>query len=132
MAEEPRPEDLLGPLEAVCMESLWRRTSATVSDVLEDVHEEYDPDLAYTTVMTVLSRLYEKGFLVREQVGRGYRYAPVYGREELVDLLGGREVDELVERYGQVALAHFAAALRRTDPALLAEVERLALEDERG
>lgn len=130
---EPQPEDLLGPLEAVCMESLWRRSSGTVADVLEDVHVDYDPDLAYTTVMTVLSRLYDKGFLVREQVGRGYRYEPVYGRDELVDVLGGREVDELVERYGQVALAHFAAALRRTDPALLAELEQVAAEgDERA
>lgn len=132
MADQPRPEDLLGPLEAACMRSLWRRSAATVGDVLEDVHAEYDPDLAYTTVMTVLSRLHDKAFVVRERVGRGYCYEPAYSREELVDLLGRREVDELVERYGQVALAHFAGALRRTDPALLAEVEQLAEDGQDG
>lgn len=132
MAAEPRPEDLLGPLEAVCMTSLWRRSSASVPEVLDDVHSEYDPELAYTTVMTVLSRLYDKGFVTREHVGRGYRYEPVYTEKELVRLLGRREVDDLVERYGDVALAHFAAKLRHADPELVAELQELAEEDPDG
>ncbi|MEV8540735.1 BlaI/MecI/CopY family transcriptional regulator [Streptomyces sp. NPDC051572] len=33
-------------------------------------------DLAYTTVLTILSRLYDKGMLVRHRAGRGYAYAP--------------------------------------------------------
>ncbi len=131
-AGEPRPEDLLGPLEAACMASLWRRSSAAVPEVLEDVHAGYDPELAYTTVMTVLSRLHDKGFVTRELVGRGYRYEPAYGREGLVRLLSRREVDDLVERYGQVALAQFAATLRSVDPSVLADLAKLAEGDERG
>lgn len=128
---KPRPEDVLGPLEAVCMRSLWRRSPATVGDVLETVHAAYDPDLAYTTVMTVLSRLHAKGFVKRQRIGRGYRYEPAYTSGELVSMLSRREVDGLVERYGQVALAHFVDALRETDPDLLARVEALAEEHDR-
>lgn len=108
------------------MRSLWRSSPATVRDVLDVVHDEYDPELAYTTVMTVLKRLHDKGFVRREHVGRGYSYEPVHSEQQLVDLLGRREVDELVERYGDVALAHFAETLRDIDPSVLAQIEDLA------
>ncbi|MFI1164724.1 BlaI/MecI/CopY family transcriptional regulator [Streptomyces sp. NPDC020801] len=36
-------------------------------------------DLAYTTVLTILSRLYDKGMLRRHREGRGYAYTPVRG-----------------------------------------------------
>ncbi len=114
------------------MASLWRRSAASVPEVLEDVHAEYDPDLAYTTVMTVLARLHDKGFVTRQHVGRGYRYEPAYSEGELVRVLGRREVDELVERYGQVALAQFAATLRAVDPALLARLQEAAEDDDGG
>lgn len=39
-----------------------------------DVRDQLDSDLAYTTVMTTLSRLYEKGMVSRERVGRAYAY----------------------------------------------------------
>ena len=39
-----------------------------------DVRAELDRDLAYTTVLTALSRLYEKGALTREPHGRGHAY----------------------------------------------------------
>lgn len=123
---QPTPEDLLGPLESVCMRSLWRSSPATVRDVLGTVHDEYDPELAYTTVMTVLQRLHDKGLVRREHVGRGHRYEPVHSQQELIDLLGRREVDELVDRYGDVALAHFAETLRDIDPSVLAKIQDLA------
>jgi predicted transcriptional regulator len=42
-----------------------------------DVRERLGGDLAYTTVVTILSRLHVKGMLDRERVGRAYRYTPV-------------------------------------------------------
>ncbi len=95
------------------------------------VWKAYDPDLAYTTVMTVLSRLHHKGLVRRQRVGRGYRYEPVYTSDELVSTLGRREVDGLVERYGTVALAHFVDALRETDPELLGRAESVAQQQDR-
>lgn len=127
-----RVDELLGPLEAACMRALWRRAPATVAEVLERINTRHDPPLAYTTVMTVLSRLHEKGHVTRERQGRGYAYTPVFSEDELVDALSRREVDQLVDRYGDVALAHFAETLRQANPALLNEASNVARERQDG
>ena len=70
----------LGELENAVMDRLWARNQpATVRDVLDDLCQERQ--LAYTTVMTVMDKLYRKGFLRRALDGRAYRYEPVYTRE---------------------------------------------------
>lgn len=122
-------EELLGSLEASCLHVLWAHGPGDVSTVREAVNAQQSSTLAYTTVMTVLARLHEKGFLTRQRRGRGYTYTPAYTEAQLIALLGRRDVDRLVERYGDVALAHFAETLRRTDPELLRRVERLAQDD---
>lgn len=112
---------LLGSLEYEVMRALWQAAPASVHVVLEHVnrHRSADAWLAYTTVMTVLARLHDKGVVQRERHGRGYDYRPVFDEPGLVEHLGRREVDELLERYGDVALAQFAAALEEADPQLL-------------
>ena len=69
----------LGPLEQRFMDALWERGSATV----REVQEASCPDLAYTTVMTTLDRLYKKGLLARQAEGRAFRYAPKMTREQM-------------------------------------------------
>jgi predicted transcriptional regulator len=69
----------LGPLEQRLLEALWARGSATVRELLEDGND----DLAYTTLMTTLDRLFKKKVLTRQAEGRAFRYAPRYTREEL-------------------------------------------------
>src|SRR5260370_33620846 len=69
----------LGPLEQGLLEALWLRGTATVRELLQDGYQ----DLAYTTVMTTLDRLYKKNLLTREAEGRAFRYAPRVTREEL-------------------------------------------------
>lgn len=69
----------LGPLEQRLLEALWLRGTATVRDLLQAGYQ----DLAYTTVMTTLDRLYKKNLLTREAEGRAFRYAPRVTREEL-------------------------------------------------
>ena len=73
---ERRP---IGALEAQILEVLWARpSSATPGDVLGAL----DGKLAYTTVMTVLTRLWQKGLVERSKVGRAFAYAPCQTREE--------------------------------------------------
>src|SRR5262252_2991314 len=69
----------LGPLEEQLLASLWRRGNATVRELIEDDKLE----LAYTTVMTTLDRLYKKGLLSRAAEGRAFRYSPTLTQEEL-------------------------------------------------
>ena len=55
----------------------WNRP-VTVREVLEDLREERS--IAYTTVMTVLDNLHQKGWVRREQEGRAYRYEAISTR----------------------------------------------------
>ena len=70
----------MGALEAEVLECLWRlKTAASPGDVMEAI----DADLAYTTVMTILTRLWQKGLVSRAKNGRAYEYAPLVSEAEL-------------------------------------------------
>lgn len=61
------------------MTRVWRwNRPVTVREVLEDLRDERS--IAYTTVMTVMDNLHQKGWLRRRQEGRAYRYEPVSTR----------------------------------------------------
>lgn len=64
----------MGPTEARLMEIAWSRDSVTVKQALFQLGETNR--LAYTTVMTVLSRLADKQLLSREKAGRNFVYRP--------------------------------------------------------
>ena len=70
-----------GPLEHRVMGVLWDEGQPLTP---RQVHEriEADCDLAYTTVLTILVRLWHKGELGRQRVGRAFSYRPVMSREE--------------------------------------------------
>ncbi|MFE2378475.1 BlaI/MecI/CopY family transcriptional regulator [Streptomyces sp. NPDC059398] len=69
----------LGELEDAVMSRVWEwNRPVTVREVLEDL--ERDRTIAYTTVMTVLDNLHQKGWVRREVEGRAYRYTAVSTR----------------------------------------------------
>ena len=57
---------------------LWDRGSATVAEVRDDLPDE----LAYTTVLTVLRTLEEKGFVDHVEEGKAHRYRPLVARDK--------------------------------------------------
>ena len=71
---------IMGDLEAEILECVWDLGSASVKDVHECLLLRRE--IAYTTVMTVMSRLAAKGVLVSRPVGRAYVYEAAAGREE--------------------------------------------------
>jgi predicted transcriptional regulator len=70
----------LAPVELMLMKAIWRLSRATVQEVRDALAGERD--LAYTTVLTMLRSLEEKGFLTHEEEGRRYVYRPLVNREE--------------------------------------------------
>jgi predicted transcriptional regulator len=110
-------ERYLGDLQARIMDVAWTRGPVTV----RDVHAALDAarDLAYTTVMTVMSRLAEQGVLVRERAGKTYVYRPACTREEFREGISGAIVHDLVADFGDLALTQFVDAIERADPARL-------------
>ena len=126
MTQNPRFEDVLGPLASAIVREVVERGEASVGDVVEALRESQRREHAYTTIMTVMSRLHEKGVLTRERRGRQYIYRPAASEPELIDQLSGRAVDQLIDRYGSAALRHFAVRLADLDPATRRRLAALA------
>ena len=115
---------LLGPLEERVMAVLWRAGEPlTVRQLLGELNRGPREPLAYTTVMTVMNRLTEKGALRRQRRGRGYLYEPT------ADDAAGLAVQSVVRDFGDAAIAQFVDQARG-DPKLLRRLERL-LDEER-
>ena len=116
MARTPHYEDVLGPLAAAIVREVSARGVASVADVVDGLRRTQSREHAYTTIMTVMGRLHEKGVLERDRRGRQYIYRPAAPEAELIDRLSGLAVDRVVERYGAAALRHFAVRLADLDP----------------
>lgn len=105
------------------MHVLWAaRRPLGVRAVLDRLNEDRSPALAYTTVMTVMGRLAEKGILRRELDGRGYAY------EAAVPDAAAIAVRNVVRDFGDAAVAHLVDEAR-ADPALRRRLERLLRDD---
>jgi len=116
-------EKFLGPLEAEVMDRLWKRRSATVRDIVEDLGRSRT--LAYTTVMTIMSRLHAKGLLARTRDGKTYVYRPASSREEHRARLSRDLARGLVAEFGDAALVAFSAELDTVDSSHRAALRRL-------
>jgi predicted transcriptional regulator len=119
----------LHPLEREVMEELWERDQATVRQVLEALNARSEKSRAYTTVMTIMRRLDEKGVLERERDQRTDVYRATLSREEYAQERAGAEIGALVDEFGDVALLHFARQVDALDPERRAALERLARAD---
>jgi len=114
-----------GPLESEVMDAVWRAARpVVVREVVDDLNGSRTDPLAYTTVMTVMSRLAEKDVLSRRRVGRGYVY------EANAPDAAGIAVKDVLRAYGDVAVAHFVDEAR-ADPSLRRRLQRL-LDDADG
>ncbi len=95
-----------------------------------EVRERLGGDLAYTTVVTILSRLHAKGVLDRHKTGRAYRYVPIADEPGLAARRMARMLDAEPDR--EAVLARFVSGLSDTDEELLrrmlGEQSRLASE----
>lgn len=105
------------------MERIWAADRPlTVRELLDQLNDHRSSPLAYTTVMTVMSRLVDKGALTRERDGRGYRYAAA------VDDAAAIAVRDVMRDFGPAAVAHFVEEAR-ADPDTRRRLERLLAEE---
>jgi predicted transcriptional regulator len=113
----------LAPLESEVMEVVWRADSpVSVRLVLDVLNERRDEPLAYTTVMTVMSRLTAKNVLAREGERRRYLYLAT------ATDAAGLAVRDVLRAHGDAAVAHFVEEAR-TDPAILRRLRAILAED---
>jgi predicted transcriptional regulator len=103
-----------GELESGVLAALWASEGPLTA---RQVRQRLPDDLAYTTVLTILSRLYDKGMLVRHREGRGYAYGPA--RDEATHT--AERMHTLLERGSdrEAVLARFVSELSQEDEQLL-------------
>lgn len=119
MAEQSSGGYTLGPLEAEVMGVLWRAGHPLpVREVASELNAGRDTPLAYTTVMTVMSRLASKRILARSQSGRRFVYAPVAADTAEIAVRG------VLAEFGDAALARFVEQAE-VDPGLRERLRRL-------
>jgi predicted transcriptional regulator len=113
---------ILGELELAVMESVWQRGQATVRDVHEDLA---DRGLAYTTVMTVMTRLAQKGLLEKQRDGAAFVYQAPLSADELLrssvrDVLAG-----LLTDFAQPTMSEFVETLKTDGADRIDELKKL-------
>lgn len=101
----------LGSLEAKIMDVAWDSGDIFLS--VRDVLGRLGDDLAYTTVMTVMNRLHEKGLLRRRRDGRAWLYRPAMSREAFAAATMSEVLRTASDR--RAALLHFVADLPGED-----------------
>jgi BlaI family transcriptional regulator, penicillinase repressor len=101
------PHPTLTPQELAIMKVVWRLDKeATVRDVYEAVREKRP--VAYTTVMTMMKILEEKGFLKKSQAERAHVYRPTRPRQQVVGAMVRDFVDRVFDGAAGALLLHLA------------------------
>lgn len=99
----------LGPLEQEVMDCVWRDKEVSVRDVYSCLKKSRK--IAYTTVMTIMTRLTEKRFLARKKTGKAFLYTPKKTKEQTAKTMIGKIVDSLVDQFGEEAVVAFSDEL---------------------
>jgi predicted transcriptional regulator len=118
---------VLGPLETEIMQIIWRDERSTVKKVhrkLSQNRANENRDIAYTTVMTTMSRLAEKGVLNRHREGLAYVYTPAIKEEEFVTLVVQQVLDGLLDDYSETAINYMVEYLSHHDRSKLEQLQK--------
>ena len=104
------------------MKVVWRSDSVTVRDVYEAMRAERT--IAYTTVMTMMRILEEKGYLKKSLVDRAHVYKPTRARQQVIGAMVKDFVDRVFDGASGSLLVHLAKDNRLT-PKQRQAIERL-------
>jgi BlaI family transcriptional regulator, penicillinase repressor len=96
----------LTPQELAIMKVVWGRSQSTVRDVYETLREKRP--IAYTTVMTMMKILEEKGYLTKSAADRAYVYQPAKPRDQVVGAMVRDFLDRVFDGAPDALLVHLA------------------------
>jgi predicted transcriptional regulator len=105
--------EVLGPLEAEIMEVVWDQGEVTVRDVHRFLNQ--NREVAYTTIMTTLGRLADKGLLQRVEAQPAHRFSAIITREQYARSTVKSVVDWLVNHFPDPAVSYFLDRVERED-----------------
>ncbi len=107
-----REGKVLGKLELAVMEIVWQSSKPIfVREVANSLQSSHP--VAYTTVLTIMSRLSQKGLLKRKALGKAFIYKANYSKETFLARISRQIIDNLLNSFGESAVANFAQELGR-------------------
>jgi predicted transcriptional regulator len=107
------PHPTLTPQELAIMKVVWRLDKATVRDVYEALRDRRP--IAYTTVMTMMRILEDKGYLKKALVDRAHVYRPAQKRQRVVGAMVRDFLDRVFDGAPDDLLVHLAKDNKLTD-----------------
>lgn len=122
--------DVLGPLEAEIMDVVWDSDEVTVRDVHQNLSA--DRTIAYTTVMTTLGRLADKGLLRRIEDQPAHHYTAVVSRDQYARSTVKSVVDWLLGHFPDPAVAYFIDRVEKEDEEVVDRLRQAIDERRRG
>lgn len=117
---------LLGSLELEVMNFVWQTGETTVQEVTDVIN--YKRRVAYTTIMTVMVHLVDKGLLTRIKEGKKYRYKVALTRQEFVRESVKSRLQDLIGDFGDIAIAQFLEEAQKIDADRLERLRKLVQE----
>jgi BlaI family transcriptional regulator, penicillinase repressor len=112
--------------ELEALKVLWQRGEATVRDVWSEMTAA-ENDLAYTTVLSLLQVMEQKGLVGHKRVGKAYAYFAKVRREPTVRKLAGGFLDKVFDGAVDEYLVHVLGS-RKLDEAELARLDAMIAE----
>ncbi len=106
-------KNMLGDLEEKIMNVIWFCDQALKPS---EVKKAIGGDYAYTTIMTVMSRLHQKGILKRKKNGKAYYYSASKEKETFIKPKLRGIFKNILESYGDLAVSQFVDVLETLDP----------------
>ncbi len=117
--KKPVPE--LGPLEFKLVRILWKSGAASAREVQTRYNQRHSKPLAYTTVMTLLTRLVEKGVLSVDRTRQPYEFKSQVSREQLLR----QRVQDFVDLFFEGQAVDLAVRLVEEGPLSQESIQRL-------
>ena len=121
--------EVLGPLEAEIMDVVWDTGEVTVRDVHQTLNSSRS--IAYTTVMTTLGRLTDKGLLRRIEDQPAHRYSARVSREQYARSTVKSVVDWLIGHFPDPAVSYFIDRVEKEDEDVIDRLKQAIEERQR-
>lgn len=119
---------VLGELESEIMEIIWcQKDAVKVKDITEILNKKRQ--IAYTTVMTIMTRLANKGVLIRHLSGSSYLYKPKVTKKQFIAKAVHTIFSSTVSALGEEVLTHFMKEIQKVSPKKRQELLKMLGED---
>ena len=111
-----------GPLEAKIMGIIWGANELSIKSV--QARLELDKPVNFNTIMTVMNRLVEKGFLKKRHQGRLSLFQTVLSKEDFIEEQSKKITENLIEDFGGVVINHMLDSINEIDQSLIDKLEQ--------